>query len=337
MARYLREDVATSSSFHHQERKKNISNNNKKDHQTNKKKKYILEKSDPPHHRDSNIDVDGTSYSRRGLNDTTDELNTQFGVANSSQLSDQIYVDVAAIGTESLLGFVDYKFLRDSLWILIAIALSYPILHKMLVKYFPIYRNLPQEKQTTVLQHCFEALFFTVTLPFFTFHFLSYNFGVFESMEDISKSIIHTKLLSLMMLALIIIYLIEISMRFQDLNLLVLFHHLVSIGAGMSVLYFPTAAFLKAAIIFVYFTWFEVILFYGLAMNRLYPNHKVTPRLLMIGIYLFGFTRVVQVVWFIATFVGSWQDHIVSRQMICCKNTFEERNYLTVMYILTKI
>ena len=61
------EDVATSSSFHHQERKKNISNNNKKDHQTNKKKKYILEKSDPPHHRDSNIDVDGTSYSRRGL------------------------------------------------------------------------------------------------------------------------------------------------------------------------------------------------------------------------------------------------------------------------------
>jgi hypothetical protein len=46
--------------------------------------------------------------------------------------------------------------------------------------------------------------------------------------------------------------------------------------------------------------------------------HKATPQVIFSGIVLFGSTRIIQLVWFLVIFIGSWKDHVLWQAIVQC-------------------
>mmetsp|Transcript_5880 Transcript_5880/g.8319 ORF Transcript_5880/g.8319 Transcript_5880/m.8319 type:complete len:148 (-) Transcript_5880:109-552(-) len=78
---------------------------------------------------------------------------------------------------------------------------------------------------------------------------------------------------------------------------------------------FPETAFIKGSSPLIYFIMYESVTFIGLVMYRLYPEKPITPRIILGGMYLFGLSRPVQLVWIVASLVASW-EHLVTWQAI---------------------
>lgn len=221
----------------------------------------------------------------------------------------------AAIPPNALDMAVNVELLRKFILSSLSLYVSYPVVHLILNRCVGPYEALPLDRKNIVIQHVVEAAFFTLTLPLSTYFFLCFNFKEFDSID---AAIAATRNLAIILLTFIFMYMIEIALRFHRLNPLVLFHHMVTIVYGMSPLVFPTTAFLKTCAILTYFSWFEVLTFYGLIMNRFCPMHKATPRVMFSGIVLFGSTRIIQVVWFLVTFIGSWEEHVLWQAIFQC-------------------
>lgn len=207
------------------------------------------------------------------------------------------------------------EILQKLLLSFLCLCLSYPCLHLILNRCVGPYKALSLDRKNIVIQHVVEAAFFTSSLPVITYLFLCFNFKEFDSIDDIMGIM---RDFTVLMYTFTFMYMIEIAMRFHTLNPLVLFHHLVTIVYGLSLLTFPTTAFMKGGSILVYFSWFEFLTFYGLIMNRLYPMHKATPRVIFSGIILFGSTRIIQVAWFLVTFISSWEKHVLWQAIFQC-------------------
>jgi hypothetical protein len=221
----------------------------------------------------------------------------------------------AAMPPNTVDSMVNVELLHKLLLAFLCLCVSYPCLHLILDRCVGPYKVLPLDRKNIVIQHVVEAAFFTLTLPLITYFFLCFNFKQFDSID---AALAMMRDLSVLMYAFIFMYMIEIAMRFHTLNPLVLFHHLVTIGYTLTLLVFPTTAFLKAGVILVYFAWFEVLTFYGLIMNRFCPMHKATPRVIFSGIVLFGSTRIIQLAWFFVTFIGSWEEHVLWQAIFQC-------------------
>ena len=196
------------------------------------------------------------------------------------------------------------ELLQKLLLACLCLCVSYPCLHLILNTCAGPYKALPLERKNIIIQHIVEAVFFTLSLPIITYFFLCLNFKEFDSI-DAAMAVMRNCMV--LMLTFVVMYMIEIAMRFHKLNPLVILHHMVSIVYSLSILVFPTTAFVKTGVILVYFAWFEVLTFYGLIMNRLCPMHKATPRVIFSGMVLFGSTRIIQLVWFLVIFIGSWK------------------------------
>ncbi len=210
---------------------------------------------------------------------------------------------------------VNVEILQKIFLSFLCLCLSYPCLHLVLNRYVGPYKELPLDRKNVVIQHVVEATFFTLTLPLITYFFLCFNFKEFDSID---AAIAIMRDLTVLIYAFVCMYMIEIAMRFHTLNPLVLFHHLVTIGFSLILMVFPTTAFLKAGAILVYFSWFEILTFYGLIMNRFCPMHKATPLVIFSGMVLFGSTRIIQLTWFLVIFIGSWEKHALWQAIFQC-------------------
>jgi hypothetical protein len=102
-------------------------------------------------------------------------------------------------------------------------------------------------------------------------------------------------------------YMMEIASRYDGARPIILFHHyLLTCTDGLMSLLFPTSVMLKTASILVYFIAFEAFTFVGLFMYRIFPNSKVTSKIILAGMVMFGGTHPIQVSWIGSAIFGSF-------------------------------
>ena len=103
------------------------------------------------------------------------------------------------------------------------LALSYPLIHKILLSKSQVYReNLDRDQQLVVLQHAVEAVFLSLVFIPFTYVTLSVNFE--EQEYDSFK--IKTTAVCIFMSVIIIMYQMEIASRFANPRPFVVAYHL---------------------------------------------------------------------------------------------------------------
>ena len=184
------------------------------------------------------------------------------------------------------------------------VALSYSVIHQVLTKYSESYRQLKDNQQLIAVQHALQFLMLTILIVPFTYLTLSLNFEQ-SNFEVFKKKI---KDVTILCITIILMYVIEIALRYRDIRPLVLVHHLCAIANTIFPFLCPTTANIKAALLLTYFITYEFMLFAGLLMYRLYPLHKVTSYVISSGIIIFGMSRVLQLLWIFASLIASWQD-----------------------------
>jgi len=212
------------------------------------------------------------------------------------------------IPSEVLLQAFDVTMMRNVLLSMLIITLSYPLVHKALTFYFKTsYRDVitSAPKQLVVLHHSVEALFLAIILPVFSYKVVPLNFQVQDNLEDFIADL---RTVATLMLSIMFIYMIELASRYLDPRPLIIFHHLVSIGDAILVLFFPTSVMMKTGVILVYFICFEFLTFAGLVMYRLFPLNRATPNIIIAGMVCFGITRPVQLLWIFGAVFWSWND-----------------------------
>ena len=131
------------------------------------------------------------------------------------------------------------------------------------------------------------------------------NFQVQDNLEDFLADLRpNITLLS----SITFIYMIELASRYQDPRPLIICHHLVTVGDGLLVLFFPTSVMLKTGVILVYFVCFEFLTFAGLVVYRPFPLHRATPNVIIAGMVCFGITHPLQLLWIFGAVFWSWND-----------------------------
>ena len=204
---------------------------------------------------------------------------------------------------ESILGNI--TFLQKIYLVIMMLSITYPIVHKVLLCSFEKYREIrTRGKQIVVLHHAVEALILTISIPFFTYYMIKVNFQIHELDEVVSLF----RAIAIFFAIIMMMYIMEIASRYDGMRPIILFHHLLSCTDGLMLLLFPTSVMFKTASILVYFIVFEAFTFVGLFMYRIFPNSKVTPKIILAGMIMFGGTRPIQVLWVGAAIVGSWGD-----------------------------
>ncbi len=222
---------------------------------------------------------------------------------------EQLFADISK---EQIEFIVNIAFVRNLLLGLLALSLSYPIVHNILNRYSTGYQELNHAVQNTLLQHAVEALFFTLIYPGFTYLLLSFSFEEpFDENGVITAGAVDRYGVLFVLCVLIgAMYMVEIVLRYRKMNPLVLFHHMCTISMFIICTIFPTAAVYKVSILLVYFASYEILTFYGLVMKVLFPLHSATPRMMVAGMILFGITRPVQLAWILVVLIGSWKEHV---------------------------
>ena len=217
------------------------------------------------------------------------------------------------------------------------LALSYPLIHNILLSKSQVYReNLDLGHQVVVLQHAIEAVFLSLIFIPYTYVTLSVNFE--EQQYDSFKN--KTTVICTFMSVVIIMYLMEIASRFANPRPLVVAHHLCAYLDGIIVLFFVTDANVKAASLLVYFITFEALTFVSLVMYRLCPTHRWTKPTILAGMVVFGSTRPIQFIWIIGSLLASW-EHLVLWQAVfqitlTVVFTFLQLYTLTIHYTMYK-
>ena len=188
----------------------------------------------------------------------------------------------------------------------LALALAYPIMHKLLLKMSTRYTEIKiAKKQIVVAHHAIQALVLSILLPIFTYYVVQVNFVEVESIEDALSNINAGAKCSLFIM---MMYMFELSTRFEELRPIVVFHHVLAYSVGILLCLFPSSIMVKSSFLLVYFIVFEAPIFMGLYMYRIFPNSPLTPKIIFIGMVMFGITRPLQVLWVGAAIFGSWND-----------------------------
>jgi len=201
--------------------------------------------------------------------------------------------------------FENMTFVREFYIMILMLSVTYPIVHKVLLYNFERYREIKTHgKQIVVLHHAVEALILSLSLPFFTYYMIRVNFQIHELDEVVSSF----RSLAIILSTFMMMYLMEIASRYDGARAIILFHHLLAATDGLMVFLFPTSVMLKTASILVYFIVFEAFTFVGLFMYRIFPNSKVTPKIIFAGMVMFGGSRPIQVLWIGAAVFGSWGE-----------------------------
>jgi len=181
----------------------------------------------------------------------------------------------------------------------------YLLVHKMLISLSKSYKNItPASKQIAVLHHAVEAIVLTILFPIYSYFVVIMYFQVRE-LDDIVP---HMRSCVSISVLLIIIYMMELSMRYQEPRPIVLFHHLLASFDGFLVVYFPTNIMLKTGQMLTYFITFEAITFIGLVMYRIFPFWHVTTKVMCAGMVIFGVSRILQLLMVGSITYGSWND-----------------------------
>ena len=103
-------------------------------------------------------------------------------------------------------------------------------------------------------------------------------------------------------------YMFELASRFDKPRPIIVFHHLLACFNGFLVVLFPTSIMCRTASILAYFICFEALTFIGLFMYRIFPDSKLTSKVIFAGMISFGITRPFQLLWIGATVFGQWND-----------------------------
>ena len=199
----------------------------------------------------------------------------------------------------------DVKMVQVTSLSVLLLAISYPILHKLLLKLFKKYGSIkPACKQVIILHHAMEVLVLSILAPFFTYFMLRSNFQIHDVDVIISdcRMVFHFAILIMFM------YMMELAARFENPRPLILFHHILACADGVMTAWLPTSMMLKTASVLMYFVTFESLTFVGLFMYRICPENKYTRKVILIGMILFGISRPFQVLWVGAIAYGSWNE-----------------------------
>jgi len=199
-------------------------------------------------------------------------------------------------------------FVQSLYLITLLLSVTYPLVHKLLLKYFEKYNDIkPASKQTVVLHHAVEALVLSIAFPFFTYYMVKVNFQVHEK-EEIDVVMSSIRSIICLSTGFMVMYMMELASRYEDPRPIILFHHLLSCLDGFLIAVFPTDVMVKTGAVLVYFICFEALTFAGLFMYRIFPNSKATPKVIVAGMVIFGATRPLQLLWVGTAVFGSWDD-----------------------------
>lgn len=192
------------------------------------------------------------------------------------------------------------------------IALLYIPTHRWLMITFSSYRELAQDQKTVVITHTVEAVILSLLFIPFTYLILSIHFEV-QPPEDFRKK---TATIATIMCVIVIMFMIELALRFSKPRPLVVIHHLLAYANAVFPAIALTTANMRAASLLVYFITFEALTFVGLVMYRLCPTHKATRPIIKAGMLVFGLSRPVQLAWIIAGMVAVWDVVIVWQAVV---------------------
>jgi hypothetical protein len=214
-----------------------------------------------------------------------------------------LYATLPAKVCESVIA--DLDLIRCIYLLILLLSVTYPLVHKLLLKSFEKYNEIkPPNKQIVVLHHAVEALVLSIAFPFFTYYMVRVNFQVHEL--DVVES--DYRSIATFCIGFMAMYMMELASRYEEPRPIVLFHHLLACLDCFLIILSPTTVMLKTGTILVYFICFEALTFVGLFMYRIFPNSKTTPKVILAGMVIFGVTRPLQLLWVGAAIFGSWDD-----------------------------
>ena len=189
--------------------------------------------------------------------------------------------------------------------ICLLLSVSYPLIHKILLRFFKSYADItPASKQIVVLHHAVEAIVLSFLFPIFTAYMIKVNFQIHEFdviMADYKK-IVYFSFTALFM------YMLELASRVEKPRVIIIVHHLLACGDGIMVFWLPTSVMSKTSTVLIYFVFFEALTFVGLFMYRIFPEKKVTCHVILIGMLFFGISRPIQVLWVGVIAISSWKN-----------------------------
>lgn len=196
-----------------------------------------------------------------------------------------------------------FPLMASTIVTLLVICILYPTINTLLLYTSKNYQGLDSDRRLVVVHHCIEALVLVAITPEFTYSILSVFFH-----EDSCCIVQHARILVVFSLAICGMYCTELASRYQKMNPLILFHHLVAILDGIAVCYSHSTIMVKAGMILVYMICFEGITFVGLIMYRLFPRSRATPKVIFAGMVCFGATRPIQLIWVFGLVIASWDN-----------------------------
>lgn len=205
---------------------------------------------------------------------------------------------------KSVIGDIDI--VRGMYIMLLVLPLIYILIHKVLLKFNTRYRGLSNtsSKQIVVLHHAVEALVLSMFLPINSFSIIKANFQIHTLHENMTNF----RIVAILFIGISIMYAIEIASRLNNIRPMLFFHHVITFLDSTLVCLFPSSVMFKSASVLAYFICFEYLTFVGLFMYRIFPLSKITPKVIFLGIVLFGATRPLQLLWVGAAIFGSWND-----------------------------
>jgi len=206
--------------------------------------------------------------------------------------------------------FADISFVRFAFAAIISMSLLYPIMHKLLLKTCKNYKSLKnQSKQIVVIHHAVEFIVLFSVLPFYTYFVVRGLFRESNPGEAIADAGGALRCGVFILLQ----YAFELSSRFEQPRPIVVFHHVLALVDMTLCAFFSTSVVLKTGIILVYAICFEGPTFLGLFLYRMLPNHPVTPKVILVGMVVFGITRPIQCVLVGAIIFGHWNEENVMK------------------------
>mmetsp|Transcript_120 Transcript_120/g.144 ORF Transcript_120/g.144 Transcript_120/m.144 type:complete len:296 (+) Transcript_120:142-1029(+) len=204
--------------------------------------------------------------------------------------------------------FVNHYVAAGMMLGVLAIALSYTVVHRVLNAKSKIYRDdLTNDQQLVVVHHSIEAIFLSLFFVPLTYVILSLNFEK-QSLEELANKV---AALGVMMFVIIIMYMMELASRFQNQRSLVVAHHLCAYLDAIFPAFALSTANIKASSLLVYFITYEAITFVGLVMYRLCPENRATRPIIAAGMIVFGLSRPLQIVWILSSLAVSWEHLVV--------------------------
>ena len=203
--------------------------------------------------------------------------------------------------------FADLSLVLFLYLLTLVLSVTYSITHKLLLKYSENYVALEgSQKQIIVTHHAIEAVVLSVLFPIFSYYMIRTNFQIHEDFDEVKSNLRATFKCVFVPMAM---YMFELASRFEKPRSIVVFHHLLACGDdGLLVGIFPTSVMCRTASALTYFICFEALTFIGLFMYRIFPESKLTPKVLLAGMISFGITRPFQLLWIGAAVFESWND-----------------------------